>query len=160
METETAVTETKQDSKPNVLAIIGGALLLISFFFPWIDIGISVPGFKLFSGADTDAEKLLTAITWLIPIGGLLSGVLGYLKNSMSGPVSIVVGIAGLAILVWFYLSISYELMNKYRSAGFGDTLQVLGFGVYVAAVGCLILLGAAAWKRAKSEAVHPAEGA
>jgi hypothetical protein len=155
METETVAGEKKNDSKPNLLAIIGGALLLISFFLPWVEWVVSIPGFRLLAAADPGAEKLLFYLTWLIPIGGLLTGFLGYTKNRYSGAISIVVGISGLAILVWFYLSLSYQLMGKFKSAGFGDTLQVLGFGVYVAAVGCLILLGAAAWKQGKSDAIR-----
>lgn len=155
MDAQTVATETKQDNKPNILAIIGGALLLISFFFPWIEAIVSIPGFKLMSAASKGSETALFVAIWLIPVGGILVGILGYTKSNSSNAISLITGLASLLILAWFYLSLTFELMGKYKTAGPLDTFQVIGLGVYVAAVGCLTLLGAGAQKKKSEVAIQ-----
>jgi drug/metabolite transporter superfamily protein YnfA len=119
-------------------SLIGGALLLISFFMPWIDFMImSVPGFKLIkvaSGMDT----LLAIIAWLVPIGGAMTTYLSYRKNENVKKAALVTGLVALLVWVWLLSSIGADL--KRMGASFGDIFKAMDIGLYFMMVGVVFL--------------------
>ena len=74
----------------NFLAFIGGVSLFISFFMPWVDLGIiSLSGYKLLQS--TDYKNFFSAfilLGWLVPITGGVVAFLALLRNPYTSVVS------------------------------------------------------------------------
>lgn len=106
------------NSKLNVIALGGGALLILSAFLPWISImGRSLSGFQGSAGNPGAAFVL----------AGVLIGVFAYLNKKWSNIAAIVVALAIGA------LSVKY-LMD-------GMAFNATGFGIYVMILGALAAL-------------------
>ncbi len=119
-------------------SLIGGALLLISFFMPWINFMIlSVPGYKLIKIA-SGMDKLLAIIAWLVPIGGAITMYLSYTKNENIKRATLVTGLAALLVLVWLLASIVADL--KRMGGSFGNVFEVMDIGLYFMMVGIVFL--------------------
>jgi len=119
-------------------SLIGGALLLISFFMPWIDFTIvSVPGFKLIKIA-SGTDKLLAIIAWLAPIGGAITTYLSYIKNENVKKVALATGAVALLVWVWLFFSMGAEL--KRMSGAFGDVFKAMDVGLYFMLLGIVFL--------------------
>lgn len=135
------------------LPLIGGALLLISFFMTWVDmgLGISVSGYNLIRLADSGTEKFLSLLSWLVPIGGGITAYFAYRKSSFTKYVSFVSGIVALVVWIWLLIGIGTgmkELTGKLTgsSCSFSDVFEVMGVGFYIMLAG-IVCLGIATIK-------------
>jgi len=117
--------------KQTLLAMIGGGLLLVSFFMPWIDAGfISVSGFQLLKTA-SGKEKLLAIIAWLVPIGGGITAYFAYTKNSNLTTISGISGWVALIVWIWLFFSLKSEIgSNVFKALGIGMYLMVGGIAL------------------------------
>lgn len=95
------------------LVLMGGAILLISFFMPWIDLGIiSLSGFNLTKAA-SGSEKLLALIAWLVPIGGGITAYFAYTKNENVTKAALFSGVIAAIVWVWLFFSMGRWLWRR-----------------------------------------------
>ena len=119
-----------------MLTIIGGILLIVCFFLPYISgfVG-NVSGYDMVFGK-MNPEKNWEMYLWvLIPFSGLML-VLGALNNGKY--------ILGRALFCWLpLLTIIYEIVRaKMESGGeFMDMIKTWGYGLWVSLVISLILI-------------------
>src|ERR1039457_1792383 len=122
-------------SKLNFTALIGGALLVLSFFMPWLNLGFfSVAGYQLMQ-IGSGADKLLALLVWIIPIGG---GIVAYFAYTRSAHIILAsIATCGISILVWLWIFIRVG-----SEVNFGNIFQALSIGMYILLVGiaCLVL--------------------
>lgn len=120
------------------LSLVGGALLLVSFFMPWIDLGfISVSGFGLLK-VSSGSEKLLAIIAWLVPIGGGITAYFVYTKNVNVRKVSLITVVIALFVWLWMFFSLGVDI--KKMTGSFGNIFQALGIGLYLMLAGVVCL--------------------
>jgi len=119
------------------LGALGAIALAVATFLPWFDSG----------GLTADAFDVALPFLWDVEAGGdpklgilvLASGVLGlaalFLKAVPDG-VRLGAGVGGLLVAALFILQV-----HRGVDATFSDTIEVLGYGVYVALAGAAVLL-------------------
>jgi zinc-ribbon domain len=121
----------------NILAIIGGALFVVSFILPWIDLWmISIPGYKVAKIVYENSSgsiKYIALATWLIPISGI--GIIYYAYNKSENIDGVIKStLVGSAALFCFLL---YDIKKEVGS--FGNAFKVMDIGLYALIAGIVV---------------------
>lgn len=125
-------------SKHNLLALIGGTLLVVSFFMPWVDLGFtSLSGYNLIRAA-SGAQKFIALLAWLIPIEGGITAYLSYTKNGNTIRASLITGI--ITSIIWGLLFFSLGSEIKGMTGNFSDVFKAMAIGMYLLLGGIVCL--------------------
>ena len=121
----------------NILAIIGGALFVVSFILPWIDLWmLSIPGYKLAKIMYANGSGLIKYVaptTWLIPISGAGIIYYAYTKNENVDR-TIRNTLFGSAALFCYLL---YDIKKDVGS--FGNAFKTMDIGLYALIAGIVV---------------------
>lgn len=126
-ETAAISSPVSRTDRQNLLALIGGAILVLSFFMPWVSSWMgSISGFDLMKIADQMAsggQKFIVFIVWLIPIGGGITSYCAYTRNRKTTWIAVATGT--ISLLVWCLLF--YGFKKNGVSTGVGFYLLLVG---------------------------------
>lgn len=143
-----------------ILGIIGSALLIIGLFLPVV----SIAGFISFSAFNAITSAPINQSWGAILLG--LCGIIGLvLALTNRFRMLLVPGIISLGIIVLAFVKIKSELSSAADTAGGDEFSQQMaasvsiGFGIYVMAIGAIIMIVAGIMKSA-APAVNPGWGA
>jgi zinc-ribbon domain len=134
-------TEAKSASRDinnlNILAIIGGALFVVSFILPWIDLWLlSIPGYKLAKIVYENSSgpiKYIALTTWLLPISGLGIIYYAYTKNENTDSTIKITLLGSVALLCYLI----YDIKNEVGS--YGNAFRTMDIGLYALIAGIAV---------------------
>lgn len=121
----------------NVLAIIGGALFVVSFILPWIDLWmLSIPGYKLAKIIYSNGSGLMRYValtTWLIPVSGIGIIYYAYTKNENVDRTIKSTLIGSAALFCYLFYDIRKEV------GSFGNAFKTMDIGLYALIAGIAV---------------------
>ncbi len=128
------------DTAKQATTIVGGALLVLGSLMTWISVDV---GFQKFSstGLETTEGKLTVAAGVVVMAAGALL-VSRISTHAVIGYVGAVAAVFGTVVLALEYIDVRSRIAD---ADGTGATATV-GAGVWVAAIGAVLALGATAW--------------
>ena len=121
-------------------AVAGGALLVIGSLMTWISVDLGVQAFSS-TGTETTEGKLTLAAGVVLVILGLLLArglIVGRAVNYLAAATAVF----GAVVLLFEYL----DVRDRVAEAEGTIATAAVGAGVWVAALGALLALGATAW--------------
>jgi len=128
------------DMAKHVATIAGGVLLVIGSLMTWISVDL---GFQAFSSTGTETAEgkmTLAAGIVLIGVGALL--VSRIWTHSSIAFVGAAAALFGAVVLVLEYM----DVLDRIAAADGTGATATVGAGVWIAAIGALLALGATAW--------------
>lgn len=121
-------------------AVGGGVLLVVGSLMTWVSVDL---GFQAFSSTGIETtEGKLTLAAGVVLIGLGLVQLWRTLTPRVFGYLAVATALFGFAVLLFEYL----DVLERIREAEGTPATASVGLGVWIAAIGALLALGAAAW--------------
>jgi uncharacterized membrane protein len=141
-------TEAAGLSRGQIVLAVSAALLLISFFLPWVNTGAASPsGLSLASGGSVlDPLGIpnvgLAGLLYLVPVVAVVALILAFVRQAFSGITATIAALVGFIVLTLFLVQLNRAPAIADAVAKGGTSLGYYGIGLWLA---LLASFGAAA---------------
>ena len=119
-----------------VVSLVGGALIVVSVFLPWISTTFSIPDIGTHTVSSSGIEDNLGQLVLLIGLASI--GILFVKQKNFRVKFGFLLAVVNLFVIIYFQLRIMY-LSYPYPIDMFQQDIQI---GLYIAIIGSLTLIG------------------
>lgn len=118
-----------------VVSLVGGALIVVSVFLPWISTTFSIPDIGTHTVSSSGIEDNLGQLVLLIGLASI--GILFVKQKNFRVKFGLLLAVVNLFVIIYFQLRImylSYPFVGEFQ--------QDIQIGFYIAIIGSLTLIG------------------
>ena len=118
-----------------VVSLVGGALIVVSVFLPWISTTFSIPDIGTHTVSSSGVEDNLGQLVLLIGLASI--GILFVKQKNFRVKFGLLLAVVNLFVIIYFQLRImylSYPFVGEFQ--------QDIQIGFYIAIIGSLTLIG------------------
>ena len=118
-----------------VVSLVGGALIIVSVFLPWISTTFSIPDIGTHTVSSSGVEDNLGQLVLLIGLASI--GILFVKQKNFRVKFGLLLAVVNLFVIIYFQLRImylSYPFVGEFQ--------QDIQIGFYIAIIGSLTLIG------------------
>lgn len=128
-------------SRGQMTLIISAVLLLVSFFLPWVNTGVSSPSGLGLATTSNALEPLgianvgIASLLWIIPALAVIGAALAFVRKAYAGPLAAAAALIAFTILIIYLVQLNAAPVITATVAGGGTPLSYYGFGTWLALI-------------------------